>query len=133
MISRTDLNQAVQSVLSFLAEYKINSISDLERLAEQNLVIGDSNQAHIYISNCVSNLNTTAPTISYIIPAIGIVLDIKTNNSLGYCSLLTKGNFSINGYKIFAKDPSGNLIQQKKIYSTEIQVLKSELSDLLSN
>ena len=70
-----------------------------------------------------------AMTISYTIEGIGIPMEIRIKQIEGYSKITLKTNKLLPGYEPFTKDVCGNIAQDKKINSTDIDFIKKSLKN----
>ena len=75
---------------------------------------------------------STSISLAYIIKAGGVPLDIRINSSLGYSDIMFKSLDSIKNYDIFEVDCFGNNYQSKRIESSNLSEVRSELEYLAS-
>ena len=131
------LSRAAGGLLNFLKGHNIQSIQDLNNFAEKEFPISKENREMIMTSLRPSELGTKTYTLSYIAQGTkgnynkGIILDLKINTELGYFMIIAKNRSLLKGYVPFGTDPFDNLIQSKRISTTNISKIKSELSDLI--
>ena len=73
-----------------------------------------------------SNLDTQALAIGYIIPGIGMPIEVRINRELGYCRIIIKADFNLPAFIPFGMDNFGNIVQGKKDnYRSLKQVINS--------
>jgi hypothetical protein len=137
-VTREYLSKAAGGMLNFLKGNKIESVKDLDNFVEKEFPINKENNEMIMTALRPSELGTRDYTISYIAKGNeknynkGIVLELKINKELGYIMIIAKNQSQLKGYDPFATDPFDNIIQNKRIATTDIAHIKSELSDLIA-
>jgi hypothetical protein len=129
-ITRDYLRRISRNVLDFLNKKNIVSLSDLETVMGRQFStdIGE----YILVSYGPSEQGI-AHVIDYIAPPKGIPLEIRINRGSMYSKIIFKGNFNLPGYTPFGSDPFDNIAQEKKLDSTDIVRIKSELESLVKN
>jgi uncharacterized protein YueI len=130
-IKKEYLGRIAENVLKTLDNENVTTSSDLDRIMNQTFLIGENTKEKISVELRPSNLNTTTRVISYITPERGIPLEIRVNEELKYSQIILKGNFNLSGYEAFHQDIFGNIAQNKKLDSTNISQIKSELKKLI--
>ena len=78
-----------------------------------------------------SNRGTEAYTVTYAKEGVGIPLEVKLNESLGYTMVIVKGGFILPSYEPFAYDDFGNIAQAKEIRTVNIPQVRAELEELV--
>lgn len=126
LIERDYLSNVAGELLSFLYKKIINSLTDLDKIMNQQFALYDNRFIHVEMSP--SNSETYARTVSYIVnDEVGIPLEFKINEDLGYSQIIVKGDFVITGYGPFAQDAFLNTIQNKVLESAEFSSIIEEL------
>ena len=128
IIERDTLGTVASEILSFLAWKDIRDVADLGSLMGYHHMHGSKDT--IIVERRPSDQGTTARVVSYVIPNIGIPLELRANDTLCYTMLIAKGDFELPDYESFEMDPYGNIIQSKRILSTEIHQIRAELEVL---
>lgn len=130
IITREHLGTIAKSVLEFLDE-KIHSLPDLKRVQGQTFLIDENTKECISIDLRPSTFGTTAYAISYILPGMGIPLEVRINEERGYSTIIVKGDFNIPGYEQFGKDSFGNIAQNKRLDLIYLPKIRSDLEELI--
>jgi len=131
LITPEKLKQIVGDVLDFLKREDINSIESLEKRLGESFDVKRGDHI-IQIESRPSESGSEAYTISYIIPAGGIPIEIRLNPNLNYSKIIIKTKSGLNDYKPFTSDYFGNIIQDKIINGCSIPEIKRELEKLSS-
>jgi hypothetical protein len=130
-ISKEYIGKISENVLKLLDKEKVASSSDLDRLMNQTFPVGEKTKEQILVESRPSRSGTMAKVISYTVPGCGIPLEVRLNEEQRYSVLIVKGNFNLKGYEPFAQDVFGNIAQDKRLGSTDISQIKSELKKLI--
>ena len=129
--SKFSISIAAKSVLNILQSF--DSLGKLEQAAQTLTVyhLGDDVDSDFIELHCrPSNGGIQVPTISYTAISIGIPLEVKINSALQYSSIITKGDFELDTYELWALDQLGNKIQQKRI-PADLKSITEELKLLV--
>lgn len=131
-----DLKRIARSFLNIMERADVISLLDLEGVSEKTFPIEGKTNEYVSVSFTPSSNQirayTKSPTLSYIIEGTGIPLEVKINSFEGYSKIIVKTQISIPDYYPFAVDRYGNIVQNKKIDSTDISEVRKELEKLIS-
>jgi len=131
LITQKKLKQFAKNVLDLLEKEDIDSIGSVfSRVGESFHIKGEDHI--IQIESRPSESGSDAYTISYIIPAGGIPIEIRINSYFNYSRIFVKTESGLDNYIPVASDYFGNIIQDKKIDGCSIPIIKKELEKLVS-
>lgn len=130
-ISKSDLRDIAKQFLEFIDKEKIYSLEDLNQKDGERFDLDTITGDFIEIELRPSKSKTPASTISYIIPKIGIPLEVRMNASENYSVVIVKNSAMFEGYLKLASDKYGNIIQDKFIETIEFALVRKELEALI--
>jgi hypothetical protein len=128
-LQKKEIAQIAKTFLTILDRENILATTDLETRLGSAYETG-TGEDFIEIQKRPSNQGTYAYTLSYTRPNTGIPIEAKLNAQLGYSQIICKLRARLQGYEPFAQDPLGNIVQNKKINSSDIAVFRKELETL---
>ncbi len=121
--------QAARSLLRLLEERNVREPNDLRDIYGKYRSPEDA-AAFIEVTSNLSNGGLFVPTMSYVIPGAGILLETKVNDLLDYMKIIVKVDRPLSGYRAFMLDLAGNIAQDRTIQEVAIPLLKLELEEL---
>ncbi len=129
-----DTNQITKEQLGGIAKELFDLLEaqpkplDLDAMLDQSFPA--TGAAHIFVELRLSQKNTSAYTISYIVPGLGIPLEVKVNRTLMWSMLIIKADLAPAGYQTFSSDSFGNPMHYKQLDSIDISEISRELNVL---
>ncbi len=131
LISLESIRTAASGLLHFLAEKQVNVVSNLALLAGSSYQI-PSSLAHIEVfAKPSSTYDGNFYGVSYILPYLqGVPLEVRFHLVVSLTDIIVKSHCIIADYLPFAKDPMGNIAQNKSIFTCTIAGVSSELRRL---
>ncbi len=120
--------QAARSLLQLLEQHEVchaNELFDIYGRYPQKT----PSQAYISIESKLLNAGFV-PTLSYIVPGAGILLETRVNELLEYMKIILKVDRSLPGYRAFMIDHEENIMQERLIHNADISNLRIELHEL---
>ena len=133
-ISPRMLQTSLDRVLDFMKERKISTPKDLDGILDSRHDITKTPQEFIEVKKRPGGMSSQPSsyvyTISYVKKGYGIILEVRVNSEENYSRFIVKMNNSISGYRKFAADRNGNVIQERVIQSVAIESVYQGLKDL---
>ena len=128
-INLPDISQIAKKFLEVLDREEIQKVKDLT--TRLGLEFGlEGSQDFVRFDLRPSGLGTSAHTISYIRPGVGIPIEFKVNIILYYTQSILKTEEIILGYSPFGSDVFGNVTQNKLMNGSDVYLVRNELKTL---
>jgi hypothetical protein len=130
-----DLKRIVKDFLKIMERDEVVGLLEYEQ-PEKKFFIEGRQDEYVSVDFRPSSRSKKAyaksPMLSYVGSNGVIVLEVRINSYEKYSRIMFRTTFLVPGYEQFAVDEFGNTVQDKKIESTDIFVVKKELNDLLN-
>jgi|SRR3989344_1795984 len=128
-ISLEELSKIAENFLNLMKKEGIEKTDDLEKRIGTTIKL-EKSQDFIVITTRPSNYGTLAHTISYHRPDLGIPLELKINNQLGYSQIFIKLEKKLRNYNTFSLDRYNNFMQNKLIKPLHFLEIIEELEKI---
>ena len=128
-VDKNKLKKVAKSVLKILEKEELR-LNEIIFLSDKRDISRDYISITLRPSSNSLIPKGMALTISYISDECGIPMEIRINKVEGYSRIILKSNKLLPGYNSFARDIYGNIAQDKKIETTDINLIKKELEKL---
>ena len=123
--------ECAKNLLDFFRENNILKLDDMGKFfGKGKIPVDDKRDDAVEINFRPSEAGTYAYDIAYLTDSNGIPINVKLNPHLNYTKMFIKLCEQVKGYVLFNVDAFGNMMQEKRISSSDFDLARQEIERL---